>query len=104
MATPNATAGAFIGTMEREIANHAANHIAAAFELYLEMGNWIWAQYMNSSDEVKKEWREDKNFLMMLKLKPEDVEDWEQGGDDDEMMDDDMMIAKRGPPSLIKYL
>ena len=92
MASPNATAGAYIATMEREMALHTASHVAGAFELYLEMANWLWAAYMNSPEEAKEEWRKDKDFLMMLKLKPEDVEDWESGAEG-EMMEDDMMTA-----------
>jgi hypothetical protein len=91
MATPNATAGSYIASMERDMAYHTAAHVAGAFELYLEMGNWVWAAYMNSSEEAKAGFREDKDFLMMLKLKPEDVEDWESGAEDD--MDMDMMTA-----------
>jgi hypothetical protein len=93
MATPNATAGAYVATMEREMALHTASHVTGAFELYLEMGNWLWAAYMNSSEEAKMGWREDKDFLMMLHLKPEDVKDWESGAEDDDMMMDDDMVA-----------
>ena len=108
MATPNATAGSYIASMERDMAYHTAAHVAGAFELYLEMGNWVWAAYMNSSEEAKAGFREDKDFLMMLKLKPEDVEDWESGTDmDDKDMDDNMtanlMAGIPSPRKLFKF-
>jgi hypothetical protein len=116
MATPNAYASAYGGVMEREMAKHTASHVAGAFELYLEMGNWLWAAYMNSSEEEKAGWREDKDFLMMLQLTPEIVEDWGMDGDkkmmdkemmDKEMMDKEMKDDKKpegGPPKLIRLL
>ena len=42
---------------------------------------------MASSDEAKEEWRKDKEFLMMLGLSPEKVEDWGECGDEKEMME-----------------
>merc|ERR1719411_2138180 len=107
MASPNATAGAYIATMEREMALHTASHVAGAFELYLEMGNWLWAAYMNSDDATKCEWRKDKGFLIMLQLMPEDVKDWE-GCDGDaegeEKMEGDMEEGKlfTGVPTITK--
>jgi len=89
----NAAAETFMAAMERELAFHTAAHMAGAFEVYLEYGNWLWAAYMNSDDATKCEWRKDKDFLMMLHLMPKDVEDWE-GCDGDaegeEKMEDDM--------------
>merc|ERR1719479_635191 len=93
LASPNVNAPTFMAAMERELAMHTASHVAGAFELYLEMGNWLWAAYMNSPEEAKEEWRKDKDFLMMLHLKPEDVEDWESGAEEGEMMEDDMMTS-----------
>jgi hypothetical protein len=94
-----------MAAMDVEMAQHTASHVAGAFELYLEMGNWLWAAYMNSSEEEKAGWREDKEFLMMLKLKPEDVKHW-GGKDDMDMKDMDMKDKPEslmsGPPSLRK--
>jgi hypothetical protein len=109
MTTPNALAGPYLATMEREAAMHVAEHTAGAFELYLEFGNWIWAAYMAASDEEKKGWREDKDFLMMLHLMPEDVEDWTSG--DGEKMDDGMgedmmanlMVGVPHPSKLFRF-
>merc|ERR1712051_498842 len=50
-------------------------HIAGAFELYLESSSWVWGAYMDSSDEDKALWREDREFLNMLDLTPEKVEE-----------------------------
>lgn len=90
--------------MDREMALHTAEHVAAAFELYMEYGNWIWAAYMNSDEMTKKEWRKDKEFLMMFRLMPEDVEGWGDGeegedGDMEDKMGEDMF---RTMPSLRK--
>ena len=103
----NATAYSYMATMEREMAMHTAEHVAGAFEIYHAMPSWLWGAYMASSEEDKQTWREDKDFLMMLMLKPEDVEDWDKEGDEmmegDEKMDgekkpmDNLMV---GPPSL----
>ena len=104
----NATAAAYMATMEREMAQHTASHVAGAFEIYHAMPSWLWGAYMASSEEDKQAWREDKEFLMMLKLTPEAVEDWDKEGDekmDYEKMDgekkpmDNLMV---GPPSLRK--
>ena len=65
---------------------------------------------MNSSDEEKEAWREDKDFLMMLRLTPEKVKDWGMDGDHDEkMMGEkgemgDKKPEGKGPPKLIKLL
>ena len=84
----NSTAYSYMAAMEREMAKHTAEHVAGAFELYHAMPSWIWGAYMNSSDEEKAKFREDKEFLMMLKLSPEIVEDWGKEGDEKkEMMD-----------------
>jgi len=108
LATPNATAGSYMAAMEREMAMHTAEHVAGAFEIYHAMPSWLWGAYMASSEEDKQAWREDKEFLMMLKLTPEAVEDWDKEGDekmDYEKMDgekkpmDNLMV---GPPSLRK--
>ena len=106
LATPNATAGAYMARMERDMANHAASHIAGHFEMYLEMSSWIWAAYMNSSDEDKEMWREDKDFLMMLDLTPEKVEKWGMNDDKKEMKEMDGMDEKKegGPPKLLMRL
>ena len=104
----NSTAYAYMATMEREMAQHTASHVAGAFEIYHAMPSWLWGAYMASSEEDKQAWREDKEFLMMLKLTPEAVEDWDKEGDekmDYEKMDgekkpmDNLMV---GPPSLRK--
>lgn len=93
LASPNVAAAGYMAAMEREMAYHTGSHVAGAFELYLEYGNWLWAAYMSSDDATKCEWRKDKDFLMMLQLMPEDVEDWE-GCDGDaegeEKMEGDM--------------
>ena len=106
LASPNATAGAYMARMEREMANHAANHIAGHFEMYLEMSSWLWAAYMNSSDEEKEMWREDKDFLMMLDLTPEKVEKWGMNDDKKEMkeMKDGDEKKEGGPPKLLMRL
>ena len=100
----NATAYSYMAAMEREMAMHTAEHVAGAFEIYHAMPSWLWGAYMASSEEDKEMWREDKEFLMMLKLTPEAVEDW--GKEGDEKMDhgekkpmDNLMV---GPPSLRK--
>jgi hypothetical protein len=100
MASPNAYSAAYLNAMDREMALHTAEHVAAAFELYMEYGNWIWGAYMNSDDMTKKEWRKDKDFLMMFRLFPEDVEGWGDGGDDEEGGDDGEMFTVM--PSLRK--
>ena len=63
---------------------------------------------MASSDEAKEEWRKDKEFLMMLSLSPEKVEDWGKCGDEKEMMEkrEERMDEKKegapaGPPKLM---
>jgi hypothetical protein len=106
MATPNATASSYVMSMERDMAYHTAAHVAGAFELYLEMGNWLWAAYMNSSDEEKEMWREDKEFLMMLQLTPEKVKDWGMDGGKKMKGDKGMKGDKKdgGPPKLIRLL
>merc|ERR1712088_534572 len=103
----NATAAAYMATMEREMAQHTASHVAGAFEIYHSMPSWLWGAYMNSSEEDKAMWREDKGFLMMLKLTPEAVEKWgmdkEEKWDMDkhEKMDmDNLMIKPRNFLSL----
>merc|ERR1712113_934901 len=78
----NSTAYSYMAALERETAKHTAEHVAGAFELYHAMPSWIWGAYMNSSDEEKAKFREDKEFLMMLKLTPEMVEDWGKEGDE----------------------
>ena len=106
LATPNATAGTYLAAMEREMALHAANHIAAHFEMYHEAHNWIWAAYMNSDPDTKKEFRKDKDFLMMLNLTEDMVKDWGMDGEK-EMMEEDMKkedSKMTGPPSLILKL
>jgi len=94
----NATAASYMAKMEREMANHEASHIAGHFEMYHYAPSWLWGAYMASSDEEKAKWRSDKEFLMMLNLTPEKVEEWGMNGDDKEMKEDGMMD---GPPSLI---
>ena len=80
-----------MAAMEREMAYHTASHVAAAFELYLEYYNWLWAAYMNSDEATKCEWRKDKGFLIMLEMLPEDVKDWEGcDGEGKEKMEGDM--------------
>lgn len=107
LASPNVNAPTFMAAMERELAYHTASHVAGAFELYLEYGNWLWAAYMNSDDATKCEWRKDKGFLIMLQLMPEDVKDWE-GCDGDaegeEKMEGDMEEGKlfTGVPTITK--
>jgi len=83
----NSTAESYMNAMEREMATHTASHVAGAFELYHSMPSWLWGAYMNSSEEDKAMWREDKEFLMMLKLTPEAVEKW--GMDKEEKWDMD---------------
>merc|ERR1719195_1102731 len=78
----NSTAYSYMAAMEREMAMHTAEHVAGAFELYHAMPSWIWGAYLASSDEEKAKFREDKEFLMMLKLTPEMVEDWDKEGDE----------------------
>ena len=102
LATPNATAYTYMATMERDMAKHTAAHVAGAFELYHYMGDWLWGNYMAASDEEKATWREDKDFLMMLKLTPEDVEKWGEGEKMEKMEDDSKLMA--GPPRMIKLL
>merc|ERR1719189_2684751 len=91
---------AFMATMEREMAQHTASHVAGAFEIYHAMPSWLWGAYMNSSDEEKAKWRSDKEFLMMLKLTPEAVEDWD--GEKMEKMDMDMDDKKPMDNLMIK--
>ena len=99
----NSTAYSYMATMEREMAQHTASHVAGAFEIYHAMPSWLWGAYQASSDEEKAKWRSDKEFLMMLKLTPEMVEDWDkEKGDDYEKMDmdekkpmDNLMIKPR---------
>ena len=100
----NSTASSYMAAMEREMAMHTAEHVAGAFELYHAMPSWLWGAYMNSSDEEKAKFREDKEFLMMLKLTPEAVKDWDREGDekmdhDEKKPMDNLMV---GPPSLRK--
>lgn len=114
MASPNAASEAYLNAMDREAAMITASHASAAFATYKEYGNWIWGHYINSTDEVKCGFRKDKGFLIMFKLMPEDVEDWEgvgdcpdkEGGKDGEEMDDDMEKADEdmftGIPTLFK--
>ena len=101
--------------MERDMALHTAEHVAAAFELYHYMGDWIWAAYMNSSEEDKAMFREDKDFLMMLRLTPKDVEKWgmdkkEKMDGEHDMKDEDMKPDDKassligGMPNLLKVL
>jgi len=110
LASPNATASSYMDRMEREQANHAASHIAGHFEMYHEAASWVWGAYMASSDEAKEEWRKDKEFLMMLSLSPEKVEDWGKCGEMDEKemmekreerMDEKKEGAPAGPPKLM---
>merc|ERR1712079_436788 len=113
LASPNATASSYMDRMEREQANHAASHIAGHFEMYHEAASWVWGAYMASSDEAKEEWRKDKEFLMMLGLSKDKVEDWGKCGDEKEMMEKEMMEkreermdekkegAPAGPPKLM---
>ena len=100
LATPNGTSAAYMALMEREMANHAASHIAGHFEMYHYAKDWVWGAYMNSSDEEKAAYREDKKFLMMLHLTPEMVEDMGMNGDKDMDMDKDKKMMD-GPPALI---
>jgi len=81
----NSTAYSYMAAMEREMAMHTAEHVAGAFELYHAMPSWIWGAYLAASDEDKAKFREDKEFLMMLKLTPEMVEDWDKEGDYEKM-------------------
>jgi hypothetical protein len=90
----NSTAYAYMATMEREMAQHTASHVAGAFEIYHAMPSWLWGAYMASSDEDKAKWRSDKEFLMMLKLTPEMVEDWDMDG---EKMDKMEMDGEKKP-------
>merc|ERR1712083_461795 len=96
----NATAAAYMATMEREMAQHTASHVAGAFEIYHAMPSWLWGAYMASSDEEEAKWRSDKEFLMMLKLTPEMVEDWD--GEKMEKMDGDMDEKKPMDNLMIK--
>ena len=110
----NSSAYTFMAMMEREMAMHTASHVAGAFEIYHAMPSWLWGAYMAADEEEKAMWREDKKFLMMLKLTPEDVKDWGMDGEKMEKMDDmddmdDKMDDKKlmsrlmvGPPSLYK--
>jgi len=112
----NSTAYSYMAAMEREMAQHTAAHVAGAFEIYHAMPSWLWGAYMASDEEAKKAWREDKDFLMMLKLTPEAVEKWDGEHDDYEKMDGDyekmdgekmddkkpMSSLMVGPPSLRK--
>ena len=113
----NSTAEAYMATMEREMAQHTASHVAGAFELYHYASSWVWAAYMNSSEEDKAMFREDKEFLAMLRLTPEMVEDWgmdgkkeKMDGEYDDMMDKEMKPEDKassllGPiPSLRKVI
>jgi len=89
------------------MALHAANHIAAHFEMYHEASNWIWAAYMNSDEDTKAEFRKDKDFLMMLNLTEDMVKEWGMDGEKEEMMEEDMekeSSLMTGPPSLILKL
>ena len=104
----NATAYSYMARMEREMAYHTASHVAGAFEIYHAMPSWIWGAYMASSEEDKQVWREDKDFLKMLKLTPEMVEDWEKEGE--EKMDKDMKMEDKpaslmvGPPNQLRKI
>ena len=84
MTTPVSGSANYVVIMEREFATHSARSITEYFELYKEYKNWLWAQYINSDLETKKIFREDKGFLYMLDLYPEDVVGWEHGSDEDE--------------------
>ena len=97
----NATAAAYMATMEREMAQHTASHVAGAFEIYHAMPSWLWGAYMASSDEEKAKWRSDKEFLMMLKLTPEMVEDWDKDGDYEKMDKMEMEGEKKPMESLL---
>merc|ERR550539_219217 len=97
----NATAAAYMATMEREMAQHTASHVAGAFEIYHAMPSWLWGAYMASSDEEKAKWRSDKEFLMMLKLTPEMVEDWDKEGDYEKMDKMEMEGEKKPMDSLL---
>ena len=83
------------------MALHAANHIAAHFEMYHYASSWLWGAYMASSDEEKAKWRSDKEFLMMLKLTPEMVEDWDKDGDYEKMDKMEMDGEKKPMESLL---
>jgi hypothetical protein len=105
LASPNLFAYPYMARMERELANHEASHIAGAFELYLESSNWVWGAYMDSSDEDKALWREDREFLQILDLTPEKVEEMGMNALK-EMVDEEMkkgMDEKEGngPPKLM---
>merc|ERR1712038_475432 len=88
--------------------NLYASHVAGAFEIYHAMPSWLWGAYMASSEEDKQAWREDKDFLMMLKLTPEMVEDWDKEGE--EKMDKDMKMEDKpaslmaGPPNQLRKI
>ena len=103
----NATAEAYMATMEREMAQHTASHVAGAFELYHYMSSWVWAAYEAASEEEKAKFREDKEFLAMLRLTPEMVKDWgmdgkkeKMDGEYDDMMDKEMKPEDK-PSSLL---
>ena len=106
LATPNAYSAAYMAKMEREMAEHTASHVAGAFEIYHAMGDWLWAAYMAADDEEKAKWREDKDFLMMLHLTPEEVEKYGMNDDKKMEMDGDKDMSKLmvGPPSLRKLM
>ena len=97
----NAAAEPYLSKMEREMANHEASHIAAHFEMYHYASSWLWGAYMASSDEEKAKWRSDKEFLMMLKLTPEMVEDWDKDGDYEKMDKMEMEGEKKPMESLL---
>ena len=97
----NATAASYMAKMEREMANHEASHIAGHFEMYHYASSWLWGAYMASSDEEKAKWRSDKEFLMMLKLTPEMVEDWDKDGDYEKMDKMEMEGEKKPMESLL---
>lgn len=110
MTPKNDKAEAYLNAMEREMAMHTASHASAVFATYKEYSNWIWGAYINSSDEAKCGFRKDKGFLIMFKLMPEDVKDWEGTGDcpdkEGDMDGEDMEEAEgemfTGIPTLFK--
>ena len=98
----NATAYSYMAEMERDMAKHTAGHVAGAFEIYHAMPSWLWGNYMAADEEMKAEWRKDKEFLMMLKLTPEMVEKWGMDGEKKmEKMDGEMKEDKKPMDSLM---
>merc|ERR1711884_324969 len=60
----------------------AFTQLLATMGIMVGINMMVWGAYMASSDEEKAKFREDKEFLMMLRLTPEMVEDWGKEGDE----------------------